>query len=93
MTIGFHNSYQVSRVLTHIPINDGKATRDIEININISLQDFISHMCANMGLDPTTAEIGWKSGDDTKRTPTQQLATEDDLKTAFCDLLKMKNST
>ena len=67
--------------------------RDIEINIDIPLQDFISHMCANIGLDPTTAEIGWKSGDDMKCAPAQQLATEDDLKTTFHDLLKLKNNT
>ncbi|KAF8811481.1 hypothetical protein BYT27DRAFT_7277025 [Phlegmacium glaucopus] len=83
----------IGRVLTRIPINDGKATRDIEINIDIPLQDFVSRMCANMGLDPTTAEIGWKSGDDAKRAPARQLATEDDLKTAFRDLLKLKNNT
>ena len=50
-------------------------------------------MCANMGLDPMTAQIGWKSNDDVKCAPTQQLATEDNLKTAFHDLLKLKNNT
>jgi hypothetical protein len=92
LAIDFHNGYPVGRVLTRIPINN-KATRDIEINVDITLQDFVSCMCANMGLDPTTAQIGWKSNDDAKRAPARQLATEDDLKTAFRDLLKLKNST
>jgi hypothetical protein len=79
--------------LTRVPISGGKATKDIEINVNITLQDFTSRMCANMGLDPATAQIGWKTLDDAQRMPAQQLATEDDLKNAFRDLLKLKNST
>jgi hypothetical protein len=92
LTTDFHNDYPVSRVLTRIPIND-KATKDIEIDVDITLQDFISRMCANMGLNPMTAQIGWKSNDDAKRAHARQLATEDDLKTAFGDLLKLKNNT
>lgn len=94
MSIGssFHNGYPVGRVLTRIPINN-KATRDIEIDVDITLEDFVSRMCANMGLDRTTAQIGWKSNDDAKRAPARQLATEDDLKSCFRDLLKLKNNT
>ena len=83
--------YLVGRVLTRIPIND-KATRDIEIDVDTTLQDFVSRMCANMGLDPNVTEIGWKSNDDLKRTAPRELRTEDDLKNAFCDLLKLKNN-
>ncbi len=76
-----------------MPIND-KATRDIEINTTgLTLQDFLSRVCANMGLDETTAPIGWKSNDDPKRAPARQLGTEDDLKSAFRDLIKMKNNS
>ena len=92
MTIDFYNGSPVGRVLIRIPINN-KATRDIEIDVDITLQDFVSRMCANMELDPTTAQIGWKSNDDAKRAPARQLATEDDLKTAFRDLLRLKNYT
>ncbi|KAF8799498.1 hypothetical protein BYT27DRAFT_7176287 [Phlegmacium glaucopus] len=82
----------VGRVLTRIPIND-KVTRDIEINVDITFQDFVSRICANMGIDPATAEIGWKSSDDLKRAPARQLDNEGDLKSAFRDLLKMQRST
>ena len=86
------DNYLVGRVLTRIPINGGKATKDIEINVDITFQDFISRMCANMDLDPTTAQIGWKTLDDAQRMPARQLASDDDLKNAFRDLLKLKNN-
>jgi hypothetical protein len=70
--------YPVGRVITRIPINN-KATRDIEIDVDITLQDFVSRVCTNMGLDPATAQIGWKSYDDAKHAHAQQLATEDKL--------------
>jgi len=92
LTADFHNGYPVDRILTRIPINDN-ATKDIEIDVDITLQDFVGLMCANMGLNPTAAKIGWKSNDDAKRAHARQLVTEDDLKTALCDLLKLKNNT
>jgi hypothetical protein len=91
LTTDFYNGYPVDRVLTRIPINDN-ATKDIEIDVDITLQDFVGLMCANMGLNPTAAKIGWKSDDDGNHAPARQLVTEDDLKTAFCDLLKLKNN-
>ncbi len=44
-------------ILVRMQISD-KATRDIEINTDITLQDFVSRVCANMGLDEKTAQIG-----------------------------------
>lgn len=78
--------------MTRIPIND-KVTRDIEINVDITFRDFVSRICANMGIDPATAKIGWKSSDDLKRAPARQLDNEGDLKSAFRGLLKMQRST
>jgi hypothetical protein len=92
LTADFHNLYPVDRVLTRIPINDN-ATKDIEIDVDITLQDFVGLMCANMGLNPTAAKIGWKSNDDAECAPARKLVTEDDLKAAFCDLLELKNNT
>ncbi|PPQ81018.1 hypothetical protein CVT25_014526 [Psilocybe cyanescens] len=93
-----HNQqvYQVEpplmgRIMTCIPVNNN-ATKDIEIEVDITLQDFLSCMCANMGLDPQTAQLGWKAPNDVKQGLARQLATEDNLKTAFHDLLKMKHS-
>ncbi|KJA13537.1 hypothetical protein HYPSUDRAFT_151502 [Hypholoma sublateritium FD-334 SS-4] len=86
-----HQNMPTGSILVCMPIND-KATRDIEINTSITLQDFVSHVCANMGLDKTTAQIGWKSNDDPKCAPACQLGTEEDLKSAFRNLIKMKNN-
>lgn len=52
---------------------------------------FISRMCANLDLDPATAQFGWKTLDDAQSTPARQLVTEDDLKNAFRDVLRLKN--
>lgn len=49
-----------------------------------------SWMCANMDLDPTTTQIGWKTIDDAQHMSTQQLASKDDLKNAFRDLLSWR---
>lgn len=50
MSTDFGNHYLVREITVRIPIND-KATKDIEINVNIAFQDFLNCMCANMGLD------------------------------------------
>ena len=44
-------------------------TKDIEIDVDITIQDFIGLMCANMGLNSTAAKIGWMSNDDAKCAP------------------------
>ena len=84
--------YLVGWVLTRMTINN-KITRDIKNNVDITFQDFVSCICANMGINPATDKIGWKSSDDLKCAPAQQLDNESDLKNAFCDLLKMQSST
>jgi hypothetical protein len=91
LTADIHNLYPVDRVLTRIPINDN-VTKDIEIDVEITLQDFVGLMCANMGLNPTAAKIGWKSMTMRNVHPLESW-TEDDLKAAFCDLFELKNNT
>jgi hypothetical protein len=92
MIHSFTSNYLIGEVLTHIPV-EGNLTKDVPINIDITFQDFVSRMCAIMGIDPTTAKLGWKSSDDTQRAPARQLVNEDDLKNAVCDILKMQSST
>lgn len=83
-----------ARITTRVPVtvNGNKSTRDIEIQPDISREDFVSRICAHMGLDPATAQLGWKSNDDPQRAPARQLASDDDLTQAFTALIKMKNS-
>jgi hypothetical protein len=80
--------------MTRVPVtvNGNKSTRDIEFLPDISREDFVSRVCTHMGLDPLTAQLGWKSNDDPQRTPAHQLATDNDLVQAFTTLIKLKNS-
>lgn len=63
----------------------------MEIDVNISLEYFRSRMCTNMDIDPATAQIGWKNNDAPIRAPARQLMTEEDLRKAFADLLKLQS--
>jgi len=49
---------------------DGQPTiATMHFPFNIPPKDFLSHIIAKMDLNPETAELGWKSCNDSQRTP------------------------
>lgn len=46
-----------------------------------------------MNLNPTSAQLGWKTNDEPKHAPAHQLSTPADIDNAFKTLMKMKSST
>ena len=46
-----------------------------------------------MNLDPTSAQLGWKTNNEPKHAPAHQLSTPADIDNAFKKLMKMKSST
>ena len=46
-----------------------------------------------MNLDPTSAQLGWKTNDEPKHALAHQLSTPADVDNAFKTLMKMKSST
>jgi hypothetical protein len=67
-----------------------KAT--VVFEVDIAYQDFLSRVCAHMGLDPNAAQLGWRCTDDTKRDGFIRLATLDDLTQAFARLMALKTN-
>lgn len=43
-----------------------------------------------MSLDRGTAQLGWKTNDELKHGPAHQLATNEDVDAAFCEITNMK---
>jgi hypothetical protein len=76
------------QVTVRVPI-DHKLTRDIKVPTGISHDDFFDRICAAMDVDPKTTRLGWKSNDESKRSPAHQLLTEDEMKDAFRTVLNM----
>ena len=55
-------------------------------------EDFLSQVCATVGVEREKAHLGWKSCDDKKKAAHQQLATHEDIKHAFLIHRKMLDS-
>jgi hypothetical protein len=81
-------------IITRIPVivNGNKSTSDIELQPDLSHEDFLSRVCAHMGLNPATAQLGWKPNDEAQRAPARQLATDNDLTQAFTALVKKQSN-
>jgi hypothetical protein len=87
----------VTRLDIQIPIHNAnkneppiKAT--VVFKVDIAYQDFLSRVCAHMGLDPNAAQLGWRCTDNSKRDGSMQLATPDDLTQAFARLTVLKTN-
>jgi len=75
------DSTDSDRLDVHVPVpakkKDGQPTMaTIHFPFDIPPKAFLSHIIAMMGLNPETAELGWRSCDDSQQTPPRQL-TED----------------
>jgi hypothetical protein len=79
------------RVIVRVPIND-KVTRDIEFQHDIPCADFRDRIMAAMSLDPATAQLGWKTSDESKRAPAHQLSSDSDIDNAFKTVLGIQNN-
>ncbi|KAK6984251.1 hypothetical protein R3P38DRAFT_2806620 [Favolaschia claudopus] len=55
--------------------------------------DFLSRMHAQMNVDPETAMLGWKEAQERRGDPYHRLSSEQDVKDAFRDLIKLQEST
>jgi hypothetical protein len=59
----------------HLPYGCGNQKKDdppvlsiLTINIdNITKEDFLSHVCATVGIDQAKAKLGWKTCDNKKK--------------------------
>ena len=80
-----------AHVTVRIPVNN-KLARDIRFPSAIPHVDFMDRICAAMDLDPNTAQLGWKSNDEPKRSRAHQLSTQADMNDAFQKLIKMKDN-
>jgi len=75
------DSMDSNRLDVRVPVpakeKDGQPTiATIHFPFDIPPKAFLSHIIAMMGLNPETAELGWRSCNDSQRTPLRQL-TED----------------
>lgn len=59
---------------------------------DIPEEDFLSRVCATVGVERAQAKLGWKSCDDKKKTAYRRLAMADDVKHAFAVHRKMLDS-
>jgi hypothetical protein len=50
---------------------------------DIPQQDFLSRVCATVGVEQAQAKLGWKTCDDKKKAAYRCLATTDDVNHAF----------
>ena len=88
------------RLDVHVPYGCGNRSKDdppmmtiLTFDIDDVLpEDFLSQICATMGLDQQKAKIGWKSCDDKKKAPHNRLETHDDVKHAFNGFAKLLDS-
>jgi len=76
------DSTDSDRLNVHVPVpakeKDGQPTMaTIYFLFDIPPKAFLSHIIAMIGLNPETAELGWRLCDDSQRTPPQQLTEED----------------
>jgi len=76
------DSTDSDRLDVYVPVpakeKDGQPTMaTIHFPFDIPPKAFLSHIIAMMGLNPETAELGWRSCDDSQQTPPRQLTEED----------------
>ena len=67
-----------------IPLNTGVAggvtvRANLRLPTDLSFQDFFSHVCTHMDLDPLDAKLGYKYAFDRARDPPNQLSSEEEL--------------
>lgn len=58
----------------------------IDIKLDILPEDFLSRVTANMDLERTTDQLGWKSCDDNKTAAAHRLQTAEDVSYAFREM-------
>jgi hypothetical protein len=62
----------------------GKVSRIVlRLPVDIPFEDFMSRVCARMGLDPRNANLGYKYPKDLRRSQWHALANEEDLRAAM----------
>jgi len=76
------DSTDSDRLDVRVPVpakkKDGQPTMaTIHFPFNIPSKAFLLHIISIMGLNPETAELGWRSCNDSQQTPLQQLTEED----------------
>jgi hypothetical protein len=79
------------RLDVHLPYECGDRGKDdppvvtiLTFDIDdIPQQDFLSHVCATVGVKQAQAKLGWKTCDDKKKAAYQRLATTDDVNHTF----------
>ncbi|KAF7979309.1 hypothetical protein HWV62_43034 [Athelia sp. TMB] len=85
---GAHANRPVTRIKFSFPKNSDTLGARVsrvfqDIDIGIDFEDFFSQACANMDINVTTAELGWKFTTQKKGDAPNQLATADDFKYAM----------
>ncbi|KAG1899748.1 uncharacterized protein F5891DRAFT_980974 [Suillus fuscotomentosus] len=86
----------VANIDISIPLNTGVVGGrishvQIRLPVDILFEDFFSHICAKMDLDPAGAELGYKFHNNQVQDAPHQLSNEQQLWEAFeqgCDLIK-----
>ncbi|KAF8055894.1 hypothetical protein FPV67DRAFT_1567097 [Lyophyllum atratum] len=80
-----------------IPLSDTKEAPatiiPIQIKVSILPGDFLARIIANMDLDRETAKLGWKSCDDNKTAAPRRLQTDDDVRSAFREMVALIENT
>lgn len=71
-----------------IPLNTGIIGGEVDrivlkLPINIPFEDFMSQVCARMGLDPRDASLGYKYKKDLRRSQWHPLASKENLQVAM----------
>lgn len=61
---------EISRIVLRLPVD-------------LSFEDFMSRVCARMGLDPHDASLGYKYPRDLRRSQWHTLANEENLRAAM----------
>lgn len=88
------------RLAVKIPVNS--ATRSlgeeiitctIKYDLNVPREDFLSQVCATIGIERQGAHLAWKSADDKKKGAWQRMETHHDVSQAFEMFEKLLNST
>lgn len=84
----------VRTVTVRLPLNNNVSC-DTDFPVNITRGEFFEYIFSNMALDAATAELGWRSYDESKYGPVHRLATDnsDDLRGAFRTLLRKQNQS
>ncbi|KAG6908316.1 hypothetical protein DXG01_005292 [Tephrocybe rancida] len=86
---------QILEVRLPVPREDGGQPTIVPIRIKTDIEprDFLARVIANLDLDPGSAQLGWKSCDDTKTSHPRRLKTDEDVQCAFDEMVKLLTST